>query len=393
MTDSLKICLDNIRSRNGSVNAVLDIFDDVDSRKTGRLAGRVIGVKANIAVRGQKWHAGIKAYENQIASKDARVVSRLRKAGAIILCNLNMEEGALGAQTDNPWYGKTHNPLKHGYTPGGSCGGSAAAVAAEFVEIALGTDTMGSVRVPSGYCGLWGFKPSHNSDVLDGVIPLSPSLDTVGAHGMSLDDCVSVCEVITGRNFQNGTARLSDIAVVNWGLSVDCTADVAEAFNRFVSAKGLSKDTDLSPYQYGRSRMAGLIISEIEGFEIHEHHMENQPDGFSDQFSAMLKWAARQDDDKIRQAYEHREQIKAGNYPDLILMPTTPQPAFKFGEAVPANQADFTAFANLADRPAICFPIGKTSDDLPISAQLVGTKDKEADLVETVRALTYGDRA
>ena len=386
MSERLKRCLDRIGADNQRINAVLDVYKDDLEPAAGPLSGRIMGVKANIAVRGQPWHGGIKAYENQIASKDARVVKRLREVGAIILANLNMEEGALGAQTDNPFFGKTHNPLKHGYTPGGSSGGSAAAVAAGFVDIALGTDTMGSVRVPSGYCGLWGFKPSHSEQMLDGVLPLSPTLDTVGAHGKTLDDVVVVTEVITKQDFNIGKA--GEITVLDWSGKVDCEPRVAVAFANFVSERSLSRTTDLRPYDFGKSRMAGLIISEIEGLGIHEHHLETQPDGFSDHFTAMLKWAGRQPEEKIKAAYAHRKQILDGDYPDFILMPTTPQVAFKFGSEVPANQADFTAFANLANRPAICFPIGMTDEGLPVSAQLVGPQGRESDLVATVKRLT-----
>lgn len=385
MSEKLKRCLDRIQADNGRINAVLDIYDDDLEPGDGPLTGKILGVKANIAVRGRPWHGGIKAYENQIASKDARVVRRLREARAIILTNLNMEEGALGAQTDNPFFGKTHNPLKHGYTPGGSSGGSAAAVVAGFVDIALGTDTMGSVRVPSGYCGLWGFKPSHSEEMLDGVLPLSPTLDTVGAHGKTLEDVVTATEVITSQSFAGGNA--GEITVLDWADNVECEAEVSEAFTKFASERGLTQTTDLGPYAYGKSRMAGLIISEIEGLAIHEHHMETQPDGFSEHFAGMLKWAGRQSEEKIKSAYTHQIQIVGGDYPDFILMPTTPQVAFKFGSEVPANQADFTAFANLANRPAICFPVGITEDGLPISAQLVGPTGREADLIATVRQL------
>ena len=385
MNPHLKHYLDKIQSENGRINAVLDVIDVDDVPAFGPLAGRVFGVKANIAIRGEIWHAGIQAYAEQRASKDARVVSRLRKAGAAVLCNLNMEEGALGAQTDNPWFGKTHNPIKYGYTPGGSSGGSAAAVAAGFVDIALGTDTMGSVRVPSSYCGLWGYKPSHDDAMLDGVMPLSPSLDTVGAHGNSLDDVVLATEIICGKSFNNG--KSGDIAVLDWRDEVECEAEVEACFHQFVSDHGLTQTTRLDPYKFGQSRMAGLIISEFEGLGIHEHHMEMKPDEFSDHFSGMLKWAGRQSEEKIQKAFDHKAELEAHSFADFILMPTTPQTAFKFGEAVPANQADFTAFANLSDRPAICFPIGHTENSLPISAQIVGPRGREADLVATVRKL------
>jgi len=282
VSENLKRCLDNIAAKNGELNAVLDIYDD-QGYVSGDLAGLVVGVKANIAVRGQIWHAGIKAYESQKASKDARVVRRLRDAGAIILCNLNMEEGALGAQTDNPWFGKTQNPVKPGFTPGGSSGGSAAAVAADFVDIALGTDTMGSVRVPSGYCGLWGFKPSHADEMLDGVMPLSPTLDTVGIHAKTLKALLKPMEVITRTPMSGGTA--GDIIVLDWQDNVVCEPDVQNTFEIFVANHRLTTTTKLSPYAFGKSRMAGLIISEIEGLAIHEHHMETQPDGFSGHFS------------------------------------------------------------------------------------------------------------
>ncbi len=385
MSEKLKRCLDRIHADNGRINAVLDIYQDDLDHGNGPLAGRIFGVKANIAVRGKAWHGGIKAYENQMASKDARVVKRLREAGAVILAGLNMEEGALGAQTDNPFFGKTHNPLKQGFTPGGSSGGSAAAVAAGFVDIALGTDTMGSVRVPSGYCGLWGFKPGHAEEMLDGILPLSPTLDTVGVHGRTLDDVVLATEVITGTSFSGGQAK--EISVLDWGDNVECELAVADTFAGFAAERNLTQFVDLGPYSYSQSRMAGLIISEIEGLAIHEHHMENQPEGFSDHFSAMLKWAGRQPEEKIKAAYTHQMQILGADYADFILMPTTPQTAFKFGSKVPANQADFTAFANLANRPAICFPIGVAENGLPISAQLVGQPGQEADLVATIKTL------
>jgi aspartyl-tRNA(Asn)/glutamyl-tRNA(Gln) amidotransferase subunit A len=154
-----------IRASNPEINAVLDVVPE-GFRGEGALSGICVGIKSNIAAVGAPTHGGIKAYAGEVAREDARVVKRLRAAGADVVASLNMEEGALGAQTDNPWFGKTQNPLKIGYTPGGSSGGSAAAVAAGYVHAALGTDTMGSVRIPSSYCGLFGFKPSHDRAML-----------------------------------------------------------------------------------------------------------------------------------------------------------------------------------------------------------------------------------
>jgi len=332
--------------------------------------GISVGVKANIAVKDYVCHGGIKAYETDIARDDAVVISRLRAAGYNIAAIVNMEEGALGAQTDNPWFGKTHNPLKHGYTPGGSSGGSAAAVAARQIDVALGTDTMGSVRIPSAYCGLWGFKPSHDPKMLEGVMPLCPTLDTVGAHGHSLDDAVAVTEVISARDFDGGKA--GKITLLEWGDKVECQPDVQAIFDDFASKFGNFSTTDLAPYAFAKSRRAGLVLSEVEGYAVHKDKLEKNPDGFSDFFKGMLEYGTSLPKEKIDKAYAHIKELRAADFPDFILMPTAPQTAFKFGDTIPVNQADFTAFANLADRPAISFPIGTDTNGLPISAQLIG---------------------
>lgn len=362
-----------------NVNAVLQWVDSAES-------GPTVGVKANINVKGQYCHGGIKAYDGIKAKHDALVVNRLRDAGYNISAIVNMEEGALGAQTNNPWFGNTHNPLCHGYTPGGSSGGSAAAVAAGLVDIALGTDTMGSVRIPSAYCGLWGFKPSHSIEMLDGVMPLAATLDTVGVHSKTFDDVVKATSVICDRDFSGGTA--GDIYVLDYTGHADVEDNVDECFLHFGKKLGYLPQTHLGHYAFGKSRRAGLIISEAEGWAYHAPMLEKNPHGFSDFFRGMLEYGRDLPLERIEAAYAHMAELRADNtLPDFILMPTAPQTAFKFGDPVPANQADFTAFANLADRPAIQFPIGEDSEGLPIGAQLVGTRDREADLVATMKHL------
>ena len=364
---------------DGDLNAVLSWLDPI------REGEKSVGIKANISVEGIACHGGVKAYENDIAPKDALVVKRLRKAGYNIAALLNMEEGALGAQTDNPWFGKTYNPIKAGYTPGGSSGGSSAAVAGRLVDVALGTDTMGSVRIPSAYCGLWGFKPSHSKKMLQGVMPLSPVLDTVGVHAHTLNDVVEVAEVICGQNFSQG--QIGAIHLLDYSGKVDVEEDVQRSFDRLLEKLSALPKTDLAPYAFGKSRRAGLILSEVEGYAVHAGKLDGNPSGFSDFFRGMLEYGRDLPLEKIEGAYEHLKELREATFPDFILMPTAPQTAFKFGSSVPANQADFTAFANLADRPAIQFPIGISKAGLPIGAQLVGPRGREADLIATVRAL------
>lgn len=392
----LEAAYEAMKAENPRINAVIDAYNDLaipemadsdmraeDGKTLSPIDGMPIGVKANIAVAGKFWHAGIKAYASRKADEDALVVERLKAAGALLVGTLNMEEGALGAQTDNPWFGKTMNPLLDGYTPGGSSGGSAAAVAAGFCEAALGTDTMGSVRIPSAYCGLWGFKPSHSEDMLQGVVPLSPTLDTVGVHAPSLDACVEVMQIIMDRDLSGGTA--GEVIALDWGDAVEVEPFVADEFAEV--ADGLPTAT-LDPYAYGRSRRAGLTLSEVEGYAAHERRLKSKPEGFSDFFRGMLEYGRDLPQARIDAAYAHIQTLREADFPDFVLMPTAPQTAFRFGNPVPANQADFTAFANLADRPAIAFPLGRDRRGLPASAQIVGPRGREADLVATVRAFT-----
>ena len=171
-------------------NRPLNAFTDFDREATGGagpLAGVTVGVKANIAVKDLPWTAGCEVFRERVASSDAAVVAELRDAGAMIIGMLNMEEAALGAKTDNPWFGKTFNPHKEGYTPGGSSGGSGAAVAAGLCDVALGTDTMGSVRVPAAYCGIYGFKPAQSAVSQDGLELCEPSFDCIGPLARNLD--------------------------------------------------------------------------------------------------------------------------------------------------------------------------------------------------------------
>ena len=184
-------CLDRIESANGQVNAL--VFVDPETaiaqatqaqqryalrRPFGLLDGLPIVVKDNIAVSGWPMTNGLAV--QRTSSADADIVSRLRRRGAVMLGSANMDEGALAADGVNPHHGRVMNPGYPGYASGGSSSGSAAAVAAGFCCAALGTDTLGSVRLPAAYCGLVGFKPSHGRLSTKGIISLLPELDAVG---------------------------------------------------------------------------------------------------------------------------------------------------------------------------------------------------------------------
>ena len=346
------------------------------------LDGCVSGVKANIAVAGLPWTAGIGAYRDRIADRDATCVARLRRAGAIVLGTLNMEEGALGAVTDNPWFGRTQNPWRQGFTAGGSSGGSGAAVAAGLCAAALGTDTMGSVRIPSAYCGVFGIKPRFGAVPNEGVTPLSPSLDHVGVLARSAEDCARVLAVIGEADpaAPSGTMAVLDVTG-RAALSENASAAFAALVARG-AAEGLVEGSVALDIDLGRLRRKGLLISEFEGMVEHGAVMAERPDGFSAGFTGMLRWGASQPEAKVldaRAAIEAaREAIEAmiGDRVGL-LCPTTGGTTFPFGDPIPADQADITCLANMAGLPAVAFPMGLSKDGLPLSAQIIGRRSEE----------------
>jgi len=392
-SDYLDFCFNQIDNLNSDINAVLDTYLDTaepaaaaatkryaEGRSKSEIDGMPIGVKANISVRGYVCHGGIKAYEDNIAKHDADIVHRLRRAGAIIIGSLNMEEGALGAQTDNPWYGKSYNPVKSGYTPGGSSGGSAAAVAAGMMPASLGTDTMGSVRIPSSYCGLVGFKPTPGTYSTDGVMPLSTTLDTVGTHTRTVKDAVMIYKAVT--NFKGNIEARGPRDISPFDMTgSDVSSEILAAFENCLEMLPVTKKSAvLTNYDYGQQRRAGLILSEFEGAKFHKAKDFETSDGFSDHFKSMLAYGQKQPIPRIQLA---RDRItKAGDLANAyfndaaaLIAPTTLQTAFKFGDDVPANQADFTAFANFAKLPAISLPMGVDREGLPMGVQIM-TKSK-----------------
>ncbi len=363
------------RVRNGRV------LSDID--------GWCVAVKANIAVKGLPHHAGIAAYKDDIAIEDAVAVARLRKAGAVVLGVVNMHEGALGATTDNETFGRTHNPWKHGFTPGGSSGGSGCVVAAGLSDFALGSDTMGSVRIPSAYCGVQGHKPTTGLVPDKGVLALSYTLDHVGPHARSVDELLPILRVLGASSLDQTKVELRSIKIGIWSGEGDVvlTPSVQKGFEELqskLSASAISlKKVSPPVYDYGKSRRAGLLVSEVEAAKIHEEKLKTNPDGFSDLFKKLMAWGAARPQEDIDKAYEHIFAVKdasmaAFNDVDVVIAPTAPQQAFSFEDDVPANQADFTAWANFAALPATAVCIGLSEDKLPLSCQIIGKENEDA---------------
>lgn len=380
---------------NGSLNAFVDLTSEAQGD------GLAWGAKSNIAVKGLPLTAGCEAYRARQADKDASVIQRIRAAGGAVLGVVNMHEGALGATTDNEAYGRTHNPWGNGLSPGGSSGGSGAAVAAGLCDVALGTDTMGSVRIPAAYCGVQGHKPTTGLVPIEGVVPLSTTLDHVGPLARDVTTLWQAMHVLAdwGTAPPLNPANLSGLRIGIWdgGGAVQLTAAVARGFVRAVSAletNGARTQVFEPPvYDYSRSRRAGLVVSEVEGAKEHGVAADGpRPDGLSDTFYSLLHWGVQQSDAKIESAFDHIADVhqaasSAWDAFDFILAPTAPQEAFLFSETAAANQADFTAWADFARLPATALYTGLSKSGLPLSVQLIGPEGADRETLCTAVSL------
>lgn len=351
----------------------------------GPLAGITIGVKANIAVRGLRWTAGMALFRDHIASEDAEVVARLRAAGASITGIVNMEEAALGAKTDNPWFGPTHNPHAHGYTPGGSSGGSGAAVAAGLCDAALGTDTMGSIRIPAAYCGVYGFKPAWGAVSQHGLELAEPDFDAIGPLARSLDLLERVARVMSDvgeKAAPSGWATLVDMG------GVECQPAVLNAFASARAACGDVSELAL-PHALSRVRFAGFI--KTVRF-MAKYFSDADPALLSDHLRKLIAYGPRrsdadwaEDQKVLTETADALRDAIARHGP--LLLPTAPQTPFSHSDSAPANQADFTCLANVAGLPALSLPAGFSEDGLPVAVQIIALPGQESALFARARTL------
>jgi Asp-tRNA(Asn)/Glu-tRNA(Gln) amidotransferase A subunit family amidase len=390
----------NIQRDNPRINALINHFKnsstgvpfEAQMPDNGRQYW-ALAVKSNIAVKGFPHNAGIGAYKNRIAEEDAFCVTRLREAGMIIVGLANMEEAALGAVTDNPHFGKTHNPHRDGFTAGGSSGGSAAAVSAGMARAALGTDTMGSCRIPAAYCGVVGFKPSYGRVSVHGVEPLSRRLDHVGVIANTVADVRLVTSAIVAydptcadsRAFAaiNATGKKSAwrrLSVLNQAARGTLGVEVRVAYEHAISilkrAEFELMERALNLGAITGARHAGLIICEAELANSLSEVLKSGGEGVSIFLRDMIAFGAAKSAPQLAAAHtliDDAELILRAQLDgvDAIFWPTAPQTAFAFSSTVPANQADFTCLANFTGTPAISIPAQVSAGELPVGLQLI----------------------
>jgi aspartyl-tRNA(Asn)/glutamyl-tRNA(Gln) amidotransferase subunit A len=327
--------LRRIRERNPALGAFVEVVPSVGS---GTIA---LAVKDNIDVAGMRCAAGMQVYRQRIAPQDAACVSRLKSKGAVVLGKTLMDEAAFGALGDNPWFGRCHNPHGQGYTCGGSSAGSAAAVAAELCDAALGTDTLGSVRIPASYCGVVGFVPSPGVFPMDGVLPLAPSFDRVGVLTRSIKLAAQLAGITPA-----GEPRIRHI--------------------------------DPDAIDWSALRRAALLMVEREGAAVHAALLADPRSAISPGLRKALTFGRDADEQRLGKAREQLQYFGKAieawfEKADVVALPATPQTAFAFGGPVPDNQADYTVPASVLGLPAISVPRASGP-----GVQLVGRRGADA---------------
>lgn len=408
-----------VRERNEALNALVFV-DETGAQRAAQASdrrraagnalspvdGMTLAVKANVAVKGWPWTAALTPFKDRIAEWDAPVVAALRNAGVVLVGLANMHEAALGATTVSPLYGQAFHPDREGFTPGGSSGGSAAAVAAGMVEAAIGTDTMGSVRIPSSYCGIAGIKPSAGRIPRDGVELLSWALDHVGFHARSVVTLRRLIAAVPMQALEGPFGplkrykRVGSLAQIRVGIleshGVAVPGSVSSALERAVKTlRGkVAKLRRIAwPGQpFARLRRRGLFISEAEFAAGQGEQLDRVLDQVSPTLRGLVHWGANQPAVALVRAYSElaaarRTLESIFEAVNVLLLPTAPQAAFAVSGPHPDNQADLTVLANISGVPAVTVPMGADESGLPLGLQILAPRGADALALSLAQAL------
>jgi aspartyl-tRNA(Asn)/glutamyl-tRNA(Gln) amidotransferase subunit A len=400
-------CLDVIRERDGSINAFITVFAEsaLEAARTadrelragrdrGPLHGVPISIKDILDIAGVRTTAASHVRREHVAARDATVVSRLREAGAVFVGKTNLHEFALGTTNEESAYGPVHHPLDAGRSPGGSSGGSAASILAGMAYASIGTDTGGSIRIPSAACGLVGLKPGFREVPTRGVVPLSASLDHVGPLCATVADAAAIFTVIADEPAISGPpapGNARDIALaVPDGYFLDLLdSEVASAFEA-TRARLAAAGVEIGEVEIRHASeipAAYLSIALTEAAAFHARTLESQPDDYTPTVRMRLEAGRYVLAEDYLRALRCRDVLRAEvsaalDGPRELLLPALAVPATPLGAATvhvsgrdePVRNVTLrlTQLFNLTGHPAITIPCGATGAGLPIGAQLVG---------------------
>jgi aspartyl-tRNA(Asn)/glutamyl-tRNA(Gln) amidotransferase subunit A len=323
-------------------------------------------------------------------------VARLRAAAADLLCKTNLLEYAAGSV--NPAYGMTYNPHDPARTAGGSSSGSAALVAAGVCDHALGTDTGGSIRIPAAYCGIVGLKPTYGLVPLDGVFPLSPTLDHVGTLTTTVAQTAALLAAISGRPVELEPDRRPRIGVLRAQLDdPDVTPGVrdrvAEALDALAAAGFELVDVELPELALADAALGAILLK--EAWDVHRERFEREGDGYGPGTRELLELASRATEGEYRQGLADRERLakafaRVFERVAVLAGPTVayPAPAEDPPVGTPEGELEgrFTGPYNVAGVPAVSVPCGLADGPLPAGLQLAAARGEDALLLSVARA-------
>lgn len=393
----------------------------------GPLHGLPVALKDLFDVRGLRTTAGSILFKDNLAAEDAFVTARLRQAGAVLLGKLNLHEWALGVTTNNPHFGPCRNPWDTDCIPGGSSGGSGAALAAELCLGSLGSDTGGSIRVPASLCGTVGLKPTYGRVSLRGVAPLSWSLDHVGPMARTVQDAAILLEVIAGydpddpysaeetdpkrgRNawpsFQ-AKAALQRRGRRKWKVGLpdpyffsdlhpDTEAAVRAAIKTIEELGCEVREVSLEGHEAASKAGSTLLVAEAAAY--HHDRMRDRPGSIGEDVLTRLRWGEAVTGPEYAlarrtQVQWRRKMARLFETLDLLVLPATPIPASRIADSDGVKLATgaltrFTRLFNLTGSPALVLPCGFTATppSLPIGLQIVGPAWGESKVLQLAYA-------
>ena len=447
----VQACLERVRNVDVKLHSFVEVYEkealagaeEADRRvgsggKIGPLEGVPIALKDNLCVQGRATTCASRILGGFVAPYSATVVEKLCEAGAVFLGRTNMDEFAMGSSNENSCYGATRNPWDIEKIPGGSSGGSAAAVAARLVPVALGSDTGGSIRQPAALCGVAGLKPTYGRVSRYGLVAFASSLDQIGPFARSVEDIAMLLNIIGGHDPRDSTsvsmpltnlleALEGGIKGVRIGIPKEyfvegTDQEVKEAVERAIEHLGAQgaevievslphTEYAVATYYIIATAEASSNLARYDGVQygyrtaspknLLDMYETTKSEGFGDEVKRRIMLGTYVLSSGYYDAYYLKAQKvrtllkrdfeEAFEKCDLVVTPTSPTAAFKVGEKVadPLQMylSDiFTISVNLAGLPAVSIPCGLTSNGLPIGLQLIGRYFDEATLLRAARA-------
>jgi aspartyl-tRNA(Asn)/glutamyl-tRNA(Gln) amidotransferase subunit A len=384
----------NIIIYSNQENSLRDaILSDGRSNKVSKIDGELITVKPNIKVKNFPYTGGIKHFEGSVSKNDDPIIKRIKENGGIIVGSTNMDEAAFGGETSTSFYGRCINPINKELSVGGSSGGSAAAIASGLVKFSIGTDTMGSIRIPASYCGIVGFKPSSSITNNKELILLSDTYDTIGFHSNNMFNISKLYKIINPEIHFSGYKPINKIKclVPNQIFNNDINKDVIEGFKEAllkIGKNGINIEyNDMNFWEPNFHRKLLLKIVENEGAKNLKELLENNASYISEHLRNNLLFGKSIDNKKIKNIKLELQKLKyltqkAFQDFDFILIPTTPQNSFQIKDKIPANQANFTSLANIGDLPALSLPFCCNKENNH-SIQIIASNQNDSFLLKT----------